>query len=142
MASDNKTVTIKIRDGVVWSDGTPFSADDVVFTITRSMVADRARGTWLTFHSRQGRGIDYGDRRLDGRIGTGEAQSPMVLEELRHRHENHVPMLPKHIWEGKDLENFTFYDPGSGLARQHRRIRPVQHKPTTDHLRQTRQLVG
>jgi len=32
VASDQKTWTIKLRDGVRWSDGHPFTADDVVFT--------------------------------------------------------------------------------------------------------------
>jgi peptide/nickel transport system substrate-binding protein len=31
-SSDNKTLTFTIRDGVKWSDGQPFTADDVVFT--------------------------------------------------------------------------------------------------------------
>lgn len=31
-AKDLKSITWKLKSGVVWSDGTPFSADDVVFT--------------------------------------------------------------------------------------------------------------
>ena len=31
-SDDKKSVTFTIRDGVTWSDGQPFSADDVVFT--------------------------------------------------------------------------------------------------------------
>ena len=31
-SSDNKTLTFTIRSGVTWSDGQPFSADDVLFT--------------------------------------------------------------------------------------------------------------
>src|SRR5215467_7687003 len=31
-SSDSKTLTFTIRSGVTWSDGQPFSADDVVFT--------------------------------------------------------------------------------------------------------------
>jgi peptide/nickel transport system substrate-binding protein len=33
LASDAKSITFTIRQGVKWSDGQPFSADDVVFTL-------------------------------------------------------------------------------------------------------------
>ena len=32
LGADNRTVTYKLRSGVLWADGTPFTADDVVFT--------------------------------------------------------------------------------------------------------------
>jgi peptide/nickel transport system substrate-binding protein len=32
VSADLTTITWKLKDGVVWSDGTPFTADDVVFT--------------------------------------------------------------------------------------------------------------
>jgi peptide/nickel transport system substrate-binding protein len=32
ISADGKTITFHLRKGVVWSDGAPFSADDVVFT--------------------------------------------------------------------------------------------------------------
>ena len=32
VSPDNKTFTLKLRDGVTWSDGTPFTSADVVFT--------------------------------------------------------------------------------------------------------------
>ena len=32
MAPDGKSVTFTLRDGVKWSDGKPFTADDVAFT--------------------------------------------------------------------------------------------------------------
>lgn len=31
-STDNTSMTVKLRDGVTWSDGQPFTADDVVFT--------------------------------------------------------------------------------------------------------------
>lgn len=33
ISPDNKTFTVKLRDGVTWSDGTPFTSADVVFTM-------------------------------------------------------------------------------------------------------------
>lgn len=32
LSQDNRTVTWKLRQGVKWSDGTPFTAEDVIFT--------------------------------------------------------------------------------------------------------------
>lgn len=32
VSADGRTVTWRLREGVTWSDGTPFTADDVVFT--------------------------------------------------------------------------------------------------------------
>jgi peptide/nickel transport system substrate-binding protein len=36
VSRDAKTFTFRLRQGVKWSDGQPFSADDVVFTITQA----------------------------------------------------------------------------------------------------------
>jgi peptide/nickel transport system substrate-binding protein len=46
--ADNRTLTFKTRDGVNWSDGTPFSARDVAFTfeLLRRYPALDARGVW------------------------------------------------------------------------------------------------
>lgn len=33
VSADGRTITLTLRDGLRWSDGTPFSADDVLFTV-------------------------------------------------------------------------------------------------------------
>jgi peptide/nickel transport system substrate-binding protein len=45
-------VTWKLRDDIVWEDGTPVSADDVVFTY--ETISDPEKGSWI-------QGIDYID---------------------------------------------------------------------------------
>lgn len=40
IAEDLKSVTWKLREGITWSDGTPFTADDVVFTAEYCMDPD------------------------------------------------------------------------------------------------------
>ncbi len=35
---DFTKMTIKIREGIYWSDGIPFTADDVVFTVKKTRV--------------------------------------------------------------------------------------------------------
>lgn len=32
LSADGKVITLKLRDGLVWSDGTPLTADDFIFT--------------------------------------------------------------------------------------------------------------
>ena len=115
LASDNKTVTIKIRDGVVWSDGTPFSADDVVFTINEINGGGSSQGNLVN--------VPFETGAVESITAIDASTVELVQAKPNPRwfwknfgiaHENHVPMLPKHIWEGKDLENFTFYDPDQG----------------------------
>jgi peptide/nickel transport system substrate-binding protein len=43
ISADSKTVTWKLRQGVKWSDGSPFTADDVVFTF--NLTKDKAAAT-------------------------------------------------------------------------------------------------
>lgn len=43
VSADAKTVTWKLRSGVKWSDGTPFTADDVVFTF--NLTKDKTAAT-------------------------------------------------------------------------------------------------
>src|SRR5262249_59372537 len=40
VSPDGRTITLTLRDGVVFSDGQPFTADDVVFTF-RAMYDER-----------------------------------------------------------------------------------------------------
>lgn len=44
ISEDGLTMTVNLREGVLWSDGEPFTADDVVFTY--NIRADRANGNY------------------------------------------------------------------------------------------------
>ncbi len=46
LARDLKSVTYRLRDGVVWSDGHPFTADDVVFTW--KWITDQVNNAWVS----------------------------------------------------------------------------------------------
>lgn len=46
-SSDDKTLTFTLRDGVKWSDGQPFTADDVVFTFNLFKATPGLQGTGL-----------------------------------------------------------------------------------------------
>ena len=53
MSPDGRTLTLSLRKNVRWHDGTPFTADDVVFTIERL----RAKDTVCVFCGQLKRGV-------------------------------------------------------------------------------------
>lgn len=46
-AADGLSVTVKLKEGVVWSDGEPLTADDVVFTYTNKAVKENGNADLL-----------------------------------------------------------------------------------------------
>jgi len=112
LAADNKTVTIKVRDGVKWSDGTKFSAHDIVFTLNEINGGGSTQGNLVNVPFETGaiasiRAID--DMTVE--LVQDVANPRWFWKNFGISHENHVPIMPKHIWEGQDLETFKFYDP-------------------------------
>jgi peptide/nickel transport system substrate-binding protein len=85
---DGKTVTYALRSGVTWHDGTPFTADDVVFTF--ALIGDQGLSQyaqWLT---------DMTDVK---------AADPSTVEVTYKRPQAFdpglaIPILPKHLWTG------------------------------------------
>ncbi len=49
-SADNKSLTFNLRQGVQWSDGTPFTADDVVFTFNMLKQYPDADGSGIWQH--------------------------------------------------------------------------------------------
>ena len=49
LGTDGKTVTYKLKQGIKWADGEPFTADDVVFTYQYAINTDTAAVTFGSF---------------------------------------------------------------------------------------------
>ncbi|MBV9544562.1 MAG: peptide ABC transporter substrate-binding protein, partial [Chloroflexi bacterium] len=49
LGADGKTVTYKLKQGIKWADGEPFTADDVVFTYQYAINTDTAAVTFGSF---------------------------------------------------------------------------------------------
>jgi peptide/nickel transport system substrate-binding protein len=49
LSADGKTVTYKLKPGVKWADGQPFTADDVVFTYDFVINKETAATTYGNF---------------------------------------------------------------------------------------------
>ncbi len=107
-APDFTSATIKLRDGVKWSDGQPFTAEDVKFTLEAVRDAPPEVGGSAAFNEWV-KDVAVTDP-LNLTINFKKPAPRFVRDYLALGHENHYPILPKHIWEGQDMAAFTNFD--------------------------------
>ena len=94
ISEDGKTYTVSLRDNVVWHDGTPFTADDVVFTIRSIQTPDYDSPLESSF---QGVQVDS----LDPTTVVLTLKEPYAqfLQNLT------IGIVPKHVWESVPPQN-------------------------------------
>lgn len=117
ISEDAKTITLKLRDGVTWSDGEAFNADDIVFTA--NMLLESAAGSKELWSA-----VDFADATASVEK-TGDLEVVFTLTDPMPRYARRFLMnyfgngmfwVPEHIWS--DVENkaeYKFYDPENGL---------------------------
>ncbi|HLX34384.1 MAG TPA: ABC transporter substrate-binding protein [Candidatus Limnocylindrales bacterium] len=102
--ADFTSLTFTIRDGVQWSDGSPFSADDVVYTFN-ALKADPAidlNALWkedggpLTGVSASGNQVTF----------TFSGPSQTFFYYLADQ----VPIVPQHLWSKEDQTKLDSFD--------------------------------
>jgi peptide/nickel transport system substrate-binding protein len=107
-SDDFTVVTIHIRPGVEWSDGHPWTAEDLVFTI--NMLRENApflsfavdMETWVE----EAQVIDP----LTARIKLTAPNPRFMFTYFTHNFDNGVPIVPRHIWEGQEAQTFPNFD--------------------------------
>lgn len=118
-AEDLSSITVSLREGVTWSDGEAFDADDVVasFELVLGNAALDAVGMAQTLSGVEK--IDAGTVRFD--LSTPSSQA--LYQIVR------VPIVPQHIWsQVDDPVTFTNPDPvGSGPLTEIRRFTPQEY---------------
>ncbi|POB69823.1 peptide ABC transporter substrate-binding protein, partial [Vibrio vulnificus] len=119
-SDDLKTITLKLRDGLKWSDGSPLTAEDVVysFMLTKDAPAFDQKGIWSgknlqTITAKDATTVVF---------ALNEADSTFVWNLERYH------IVPKHIWSKvADLTTFTNPNPvGSGPMTVVKYVKPQQ----------------
>jgi peptide/nickel transport system substrate-binding protein len=109
---DFTSITVKLRQGVEWSDGTAFTCNDVKFTL--EMLRDNAPDLNYSFiFSEWLQDVECVDD-LTAVINLTKSGPRWFVDNLALGHENHIVMLPAHIWGDKDPKEFTNYDLAAG----------------------------
>jgi peptide/nickel transport system substrate-binding protein len=111
-SQDNSQLTIKLRPGVEWSDGQPFTANDMVFTLT--MLRDNAPklnySTEMKAWVKDAVAVDP-----QTVLVTLTSPNPRFMFDYFQWHSDlGVPIVPEHIFKGQDLTTFTNFDLAKG----------------------------
>jgi peptide/nickel transport system substrate-binding protein len=108
---DFRQLSIKTRSGIRWSDGTPFTAEDVAFTFNTL----RDLGPKVKW------GVDV-NQALEGATATDpntvvltfKIPSPRFFFFATYKYDIGVYIVPKHIFAGQDWTTFKHFDLAKG----------------------------
>jgi peptide/nickel transport system substrate-binding protein len=108
---DFKQLTIKTRSGIKWSDGVPFSAEDVSYTLNtlREYGPKVKWGIDVQLAMSKATAIDANTVVVDFTI-----PSPRFFFLMTYKYDIGVYIVPKHIFEGQDWTTFKHYDLAKG----------------------------
>jgi len=108
---DFKQLTIKTRPGIKWSDGVPFSAEDVAYTLN----------TLRDYGPKVKWGVDV--QQAVAKATATDANTvvvdfvipaPRFFFFLAYKYDIGVYIVPKHIFEGQDWPSFKHFDLAKG----------------------------
>lgn len=94
ISEDGKTYTFALREGVKWSDGQPFTAADVVFTL-------EAFGKFNTYLTKLVPLVEKASA-PDDKTFVLTLKAPLTAT-LDLFDKEVFPLMPKHVYEGKDI---------------------------------------
>src|SRR4029450_10235625 len=105
---DFKELTIKTRQGVAWSDGKPFSAEDVAFTLNslKELGGKVQRGIEVQRFVESAAATDATTVVVKFKI-----PAPRFFYFMTYKYDIGLYIVPKHIFQGQDWTTFRHFDP-------------------------------
>jgi peptide/nickel transport system substrate-binding protein len=104
--------TLKLRKGVMWSDGVPFTADDVVFSI-QTLISKSPDLNDAAALKEWVKSVEKSDD-LTVNFTLTKPNPRFQLDFFAVKIWGRINIMPKHIWEGQDPLTFKNYDPAKG----------------------------
>jgi peptide/nickel transport system substrate-binding protein len=128
-SDDGLTYTYKIKDGIMWHDGQPLTAEDVAWTY--NLYKDTPEYPYLN---------GYYTPYFDTITATENNEVVLTLTEAIPNIESQLVflyILPKHVWEGKDkleYENFEMIGSGPFKMAEYSQNEFVRLEANNDHF--------
>lgn len=126
--ADFTALTVKLRADGLWSDGTPFTAKDVAYTL--NMLKDPANATldWATVMAEWVKdAVAVDDTTCE--ITLNKPNPRFFFNYLTQYSDIGILILPAHIWEGQNPTEFTNYDMAQNFPITTGAYRLVQSTP-------------
>ena len=112
--AESTEFTISLRDGVEWSDGEGFDADDVVFTVNLALTNEEISSREASTIRAQVASVEKIDD-LTVKFTLNNANPRFIVENFGVRIFGSFLIMPEHIWNGEDAATFAFNPPiGTG----------------------------
>ena len=105
---DFTEVQVNIRAGAEWSDGMPWTAHDLVFTL--NMLKENAPNLLFSTDMQTWVKEAVAEDDLTAKITLNAPNPRFIFTYFTHCFGNGVPIVPKHIWEGQDPKSFANFD--------------------------------
>ncbi|MBX3012059.1 MAG: twin-arginine translocation signal domain-containing protein [Caldilineaceae bacterium] len=116
---DYTELTIKIRSGVEWSDGAPFTANDVAFTLNMLMEnGNDPNAAKIRNSTEVGKWVQEATAVDDStaKVVFFEPRPRFMFSHLSSKFDTGLYIIPEHIYkEVADVAAYQGYDPATGL---------------------------
>lgn len=109
---DSTELTIKTRQGINWSDGQPFSAEDVAYTFTmlKELGSQVRWGVDVQQFVESAEAVDEQTVLVKFKV-----PAPRFFSFVTYKYDIGVYIVPKHIYDGQDWTTFKAFDIAKGL---------------------------